>query len=133
MANAEKHQLLHPHQYGSRKGKMCISAVLLKRISYDHIRQTRTDAIMFDNDASACYDRIIPSLAAMMSRHAGMTWGWNGSHVLRFEFCSIWNITFGPHTALPVSHSRISRRHARCRTLGNTVGTNEQHYPWHYG
>jgi hypothetical protein len=33
MANAEKHHLLHPHQYGSRKGKMCISAVLLKRIS----------------------------------------------------------------------------------------------------
>jgi hypothetical protein len=81
MANAEKHQLLHPHQYGSRKGKMCISAVLLKRISYDHIQQTRSDAIMFDNDASACYDRIIPSLAAaMMSRRAGMTW--NGSHVL---------------------------------------------------
>ena len=59
---------------------MCISAVLLKRISYDIIRQTRTDAIMFDNDASACYDHIIPSLAAMMSRRAGMTR--NGSHVL---------------------------------------------------
>jgi hypothetical protein len=74
MDNAEKHHLLHPHQYGSRKGKMCISAVLLKRISYDHIRQTRrTDAIMFDNDAArACYDRIIPSLAAMMSHRAGM-------------------------------------------------------------
>ena len=80
MANAEKHHLLHPHQYGSRKGKMCISAVLLKRLSYDHIRLTRTDAIMFDNDASACYDRIIPSLAGMMSRRAGMPW--NGSHVL---------------------------------------------------
>jgi hypothetical protein len=25
MANAEKNQLLHPHQYGYRKGKMCIS------------------------------------------------------------------------------------------------------------
>jgi hypothetical protein len=81
MDNAENHHLLHPHQYGSRKGKMCISgAVLLKRISYDHIRQTRTDAIMFDNDARACYDRIIPSLAAMMSRRTGMTW--NGAHVM---------------------------------------------------
>jgi hypothetical protein len=77
MDNAEKkHHLLHPHQqYGSRKGKMCISAVLLKRISYDHTIQqtTRTDVIIFDtNDARACYDRIIPSLAAMMSRRAGM-------------------------------------------------------------
>jgi hypothetical protein len=30
------------------------------------------DAIMFDNDATACYDRIIPSQAAMLSRCAGM-------------------------------------------------------------
>jgi hypothetical protein len=27
---------------------------------------------MFDNDASACYDRIIPSLAAITARRAGM-------------------------------------------------------------
>jgi hypothetical protein len=40
---------------------MLISAVLLKRLSYDIARQTRMDAIMFDNDATACYDRIIPS------------------------------------------------------------------------
>jgi hypothetical protein len=58
-----------------------VAAVLLKRISYDHIWLTRMDAIMFDNDASVCYDRNIPSLAEMMSRCAGMTW--NGSpHVL---------------------------------------------------
>jgi hypothetical protein len=30
MDNAEKHNLLHPDQFGSRKGKMSISAVLLK-------------------------------------------------------------------------------------------------------
>jgi hypothetical protein len=30
------------------------------------------DAIMFDNDARACYDRVLPSLAALMSRRAGM-------------------------------------------------------------
>ena len=72
MDNAEKYNLLHPHQFGSRKGKMSISAVLLKRVSYDVIRQTRMDAIVFDNDASACYDRIIPSMAAIASRRAGM-------------------------------------------------------------
>lgn len=72
MDNAEKHKLLHPQQYGSRKGRMAISAVLLKRLSYDVIRQSRMDAVMFDNDARACYDRIIPSLAAVASRRAGM-------------------------------------------------------------
>jgi hypothetical protein len=30
MENAELHGLLNPFQFGSRKGKMCISAVLLK-------------------------------------------------------------------------------------------------------
>jgi hypothetical protein len=56
MNNAEKHGLLHSAQFGSRRGKMAISAVLLKRLSYDIIRQTRMDACIFDNDASACYD-----------------------------------------------------------------------------
>jgi hypothetical protein len=40
MNNVEQHGLLHKAQYGSRKGKMAISAVLLKRLSYDIIRQT---------------------------------------------------------------------------------------------
>ena len=31
------------------------------------------DACVFDNDASACYDRIIPSIAMIKSRRAGMS------------------------------------------------------------
>jgi hypothetical protein len=65
MYHAEKHNILHPGQYGSRKGKMAISAVLLKRLSYDIVRQARMDACMFDNDATACYDRMIPSLVML--------------------------------------------------------------------
>jgi hypothetical protein len=70
--NAETHGLLHKAQYGSRRGKMAISAVLLKRLSYDIIRQARMDACVVDNDAAACYDRIIPSIAMIKSRHAGV-------------------------------------------------------------
>ena len=51
---------------------MAISAVLLKRLSYDIICQTRMDACMFDNDASACYDRMIPSITMIKSRRAGL-------------------------------------------------------------
>jgi hypothetical protein len=40
MTNAEQHGLIHPAQHGSRRGKMVISAVLLKRLSYDIICQT---------------------------------------------------------------------------------------------
>jgi hypothetical protein len=52
---------------------MAISAVLLKRLSYDIIRQARMDACMFDNDASACYDRMIPSISMIQSRRAGVS------------------------------------------------------------
>jgi hypothetical protein len=72
MYHAERHNLLHPGQYGSRKGKMAISAVLLKRRSYDIIRQTHMDACIFDNDATACYDWMIPSIVMLKCRCAGM-------------------------------------------------------------
>jgi hypothetical protein len=73
MDNAEKHNLLHPHQFGSCKGRMSIIAVLLKWLSYDYICQSWMDAIMFDNDArGACYDRMIPSPTATISWRAGM-------------------------------------------------------------
>jgi hypothetical protein len=67
MTSAEQHGILHHAQYGSCKGKMSISAVLLKHISYDIISQACMDACVFNNDASACYDRIIPSLAMIKS------------------------------------------------------------------
>jgi hypothetical protein len=73
MDNAEKHKLLHPSQFGSRKGRMSIRAFLLKRISYNHIRQSQMDAIVFDNDSCACHDRMIPSQSAIISRLVGMT------------------------------------------------------------
>ena len=73
MANAKKHGILHKAQFGSRQGKMAISAVLLKHISCNILRQTRMDACIFDNDASACYDRMIPSIAMIKSRQAGMS------------------------------------------------------------
>ena len=59
MDNAEQFGLLHKGQYGSRQGKMSISAVLLKRLSYDIIRQSRMDACMFDNDAVCLKQKFI--------------------------------------------------------------------------
>jgi hypothetical protein len=46
---------------------MAISAVLLKRLSYDIIRQSQMDACVVDNDAAACYNRVIPSIAMIKS------------------------------------------------------------------
>lgn len=53
---------------------MCISAVLLKCLSYDSIHLMRHIAAIFDNDMHACYDTIIPSCsqALIPPRMAGM-------------------------------------------------------------
>jgi hypothetical protein len=51
---------------------MAISAVLLECLSYDIIRQTQMDACVVDNDAAACYDHVIPSIAMIKSRRAGV-------------------------------------------------------------
>jgi hypothetical protein len=46
--------------------------VLLKQLSYDLSRQNRTNLATFDNDTSACYDRIIVALAILAARRLCM-------------------------------------------------------------
>jgi hypothetical protein len=63
------------------------------------------DAIMLDSDAHACYDRIIVSLAAIMSRRAGMPR--DAAHVLirlllKMEY----------HARMAYSNSRLQHNNA---------------------
>jgi hypothetical protein len=69
---AKKLGVLSDLQFGARSGYMCISCVLLKRLSYDIIRQLRTTAVAFDKDAKACYDRMIPSIGVILARGVGV-------------------------------------------------------------
>ena len=46
--------------------------VLLKLLSYDIICQAWMDTCMFDNNAMACYNQIIPSMAVVKCRQAGL-------------------------------------------------------------
>ena len=63
---------LTPLNFGGRPGCRVHSALLLKTLSYDYIRYTRLNAIIFNNDAKACFDRIIPSIGIMAKEHLGM-------------------------------------------------------------
>lgn len=60
-------------QFGIRRGRMCIRAILLKRLSYDCIRLQRSTAVILDNDMRACYDRIVPSQANIATRRVGLS------------------------------------------------------------
>jgi hypothetical protein len=51
---------------------MYISAILLKRVSYDLIRQMQLTVAIFDNDAKAAYDQTIPSQCMILSTREGV-------------------------------------------------------------
>ena len=72
MQHNESTNSFHDNQYGGRKGRQPQSAVLNKMLSLDMIRYYAEPAGLIDNDAKACYDRIIPYLTAFMLRRLGM-------------------------------------------------------------
>ena len=68
----ENNSSFHDNQYGGRRGRQSQSAILNKILSIEIIRHYGDDAAIVDNDAKACYDRIIPYLTTYMPRRLGM-------------------------------------------------------------
>lgn len=65
--HALDHNALNKWNFGNLPGAscLCLSALLLKVLSYDYIRLRCTTAVIFNNNAKACCDRIVPSLGLM--------------------------------------------------------------------
>ena len=59
-------------QHGSRPDHQAINAVHMKTLTYDLTRILRVSLIMFDNDATGCFDRIIVALAMIAALRLGM-------------------------------------------------------------
>ena len=70
---AERHKLLGEEQWGSRKGRSAPEVALLKVVTYEMMHLTKTDGATFDNDAKACFDRIVRNIMMLVSRKLGMT------------------------------------------------------------
>ena len=66
--NSEKLNNLHQGQYGSRPGKCPKTIALMEELRLDYSLLTRTSFINFHNDATACFDRIVVSLASLIAR-----------------------------------------------------------------
>lgn len=69
---ADELNLLNDGQYGSRPGRMAIEPVMLLQLTTDLCTVLKHNLARFDNDASACYDRIIVALAMLAARRCGM-------------------------------------------------------------
>jgi len=72
MHNAENHNRLHESQHGSRKGRGTETILLTKHFTYALWRLTQTNGMTFNNDAKACYDRIVMNFALLASQQLGM-------------------------------------------------------------
>ena len=70
--SGETSNALHNSQYGARKSKDSTAAAFNKVLTYDIARQQRTNLCIFYNDAKGCFDRIVPSLAALACRRLGL-------------------------------------------------------------
>lgn len=62
----------HYNQYGGRQGRQPQSAALNKALTLDILRYYSEPAVLIDNDAKACYDRVIPYLTTYMLRRLRM-------------------------------------------------------------
>jgi hypothetical protein len=68
---AEKTNFLSPVQFGNRKGRTALDALLMKIVTMDCIRLFRLNGAILNNDAAACYDRMIPALTAVHLKALG--------------------------------------------------------------
>eukprot|EP00957_Ditylum_brightwellii_P086740 6600641-Ditylum_brightwellii.AAC.1 len=62
---AEKPGMLSPVQFGNRKGQTALDALLLKVVTMDCLRLFHLNGAILNNDATACYDRMILELSSL--------------------------------------------------------------------
>jgi hypothetical protein len=69
---AAKLDLLNDGQHGSVPRRTALDPIMLTQLTTDLCRLLRHNHARFDNDASACYDRIIVALGMLAARRCGM-------------------------------------------------------------
>ena len=69
--NCDKHNLLHPHQFGAVPGKNSITPTVIKELQYEITRASKRPLVHIDYDATACYDRIIMNLGGLIAHAYG--------------------------------------------------------------
>ena len=72
MHHVEKHQIVAPEQFESRKRHSSIDQVLIKTLFFDVLRMKRQDDFLCSNDTKACYDRITHSIVSLALQRVGL-------------------------------------------------------------
>ena len=72
MRKAVNEKTLHPGQFGGLPGRDCTSLTFLEEVRLEYSVLTRYPFSNFDNDATACYDRIVCSIASLAGKKFGI-------------------------------------------------------------
>eukprot|EP00957_Ditylum_brightwellii_P148495 11306352-Ditylum_brightwellii.AAC.1 len=64
--------MLSPVQFGNRQGRTALNALLLKVVTMDCLCLFRLNGAILNNDATACYDRMIPELSSVCLQGLGL-------------------------------------------------------------
>jgi hypothetical protein len=70
--HADRHHLLNDGQHGSVPRRTAMDPIMLTQLTSDLCRTLKHNLARFDNDASACYDRIMVALGMLAARRCGM-------------------------------------------------------------
>ncbi len=70
--SCEDKRSLNRGTYGSRANRQASDPTLIEVLQYDYAALTRWPSIKFNNDATSCYDRIIPSVSNIIARSMGL-------------------------------------------------------------
>jgi len=69
---AEDYHALNQGQYGSRPNRNAHDPIFIEEFQFEISRTTRKSLLQTNYDATSCYDRIVPNLAAIVSRKFGV-------------------------------------------------------------
>ena len=72
MYHAENENILNDGLYGSRPGRSAHDPAFMEILQNKIYRTSMKPGVNYDLDASSCYDRIVPNVAAICSRRVGM-------------------------------------------------------------
>ena len=70
--NAEAYNMIPMNNCGGRSGKTALDLVMLKYFTLSTCHQQRKNCALIDCDASACYDRILPTILYLCYEKMGL-------------------------------------------------------------
>ncbi|KAI2511189.1 hypothetical protein MHU86_3154 [Fragilaria crotonensis] len=98
--------LLNPGQHGSVPGRTTMDPIMLNQLTTDMCRVFKINYARFDNDASACFDRIIVALGMLAARRCGMPKNAVRSHaksleLMRYTVKTVYGISETSYSGTP--------------------------------